>query len=182
MKTETKEIFVLTKAIGEKETVALKLEQSAKEVAQRPPPWRDKFRACQSGAKSAEQSHNRGGSMLWLASSYLEHEATIQEAVKKYHLCLSIPINCLFVGGSKRKGPFARQVLGCERHASLGRRRLHDPQFDDHSEQQDREVDEFGSTLSSARLCFRLHTQTLTCPRIPSMVWKQLCVVVAVST
>ena len=32
----------MTKAIGEKETVALKLEQSAKEVAQRPPPWRDK--------------------------------------------------------------------------------------------------------------------------------------------
>ena len=139
MKTETKEIFVLTKAIGEKETVALKLEQSAKEVAQRLPPWRDKFRACQSGAKSEEQSHNRGGSMLWLASSYLEHEATIQEGVKKYHLCLSIPINSLFVGGSKRKGPFARQVLGCERYASLGRRRLHDPQFDDHSEQQDRE-------------------------------------------
>ena len=41
-KAETEEIFVLTKAIGEKETVALKLEQSAKEVAQRPPPWRDK--------------------------------------------------------------------------------------------------------------------------------------------
>ena len=82
-KSKTKEIFVLTKAIGEKETVALKLEQSAKEVAQprstRPPPWRDKFRACQSGAKLEEQSHNRGESMLWLASSYLEHEATIQE-------------------------------------------------------------------------------------------------------
>ena len=41
-KAETEEIFVLTKAIGEKEIVALKLEQSAKEVAQRPPPWRDK--------------------------------------------------------------------------------------------------------------------------------------------
>ena len=46
MKAETKEIFVLTKANGEKETEALKLEHSAKEVAQRPPPWRDKFRAC----------------------------------------------------------------------------------------------------------------------------------------
>ena len=45
----------------------------------RTPPWRDKFRACQSGAKSEEQSHNRGESTLWLASSYLEHEATIQE-------------------------------------------------------------------------------------------------------
>ena len=29
-------------------------------------------------------------SMLWLASSYLEHEATIQEGVKRYHLCLNI--------------------------------------------------------------------------------------------
>ena len=41
MKTETKEIFVLTNAIEVKETVALKLEQSAKEVAQRPPPWKE---------------------------------------------------------------------------------------------------------------------------------------------
>ena len=78
-KAKTEEIFVLSKAIQENETVALKLEQSAKAVeaqekAQalprpaRKPPWRDKFRACQSGAKSEEQSHNRGGSMLWLAS------------------------------------------------------------------------------------------------------------------
>ena len=29
--------------------------------------------------------------MLWIASSYLEHEATSQEGVKKYHLRLSIP-------------------------------------------------------------------------------------------
>ena len=42
-KAKTKEIFVLTKAIEERETAALKLEQSAKEVAQRPPPWRDKL-------------------------------------------------------------------------------------------------------------------------------------------
>ena len=41
-KAKTEEIFVLTKAIKEKETVALKLEQSAKEVSQRPPPWRVK--------------------------------------------------------------------------------------------------------------------------------------------
>ena len=34
MKTETEEIFVLTKAIGEKETVALKLKQSAKETVE----------------------------------------------------------------------------------------------------------------------------------------------------
>ena len=35
MKAETKEIFVLTKAIEEKETSALNLEQSVKEAAQR---------------------------------------------------------------------------------------------------------------------------------------------------
>ena len=34
--------------------------------------------------------------MLWLASSYLEHEATVQEGVKKYHLCLSIATNSLW--------------------------------------------------------------------------------------
>ena len=48
----------------------------------RPPPWRDK-------------SRSRGESMFWLASSYWEHEATIQEGVKKYHLCLTILINSL---------------------------------------------------------------------------------------
>ena len=32
--------------------------------------------------------------MLWLASSYLEHEATIQEGV--YHFCLSTPSNSLW--------------------------------------------------------------------------------------
>ena len=44
-----------------------------------------------------------------------------------------------FVGGSQREGPFARQVHGRERYAGLGRRWSRDPQFDDHSEQQDRE-------------------------------------------
>ena len=82
-KAKTEEIFVLTKSTEEKETSALKLEQSAKEVSQprptRPPPWRDKFRACQSGAKSEEQSHNRAESMLWLVSSYLEDKAASQE-------------------------------------------------------------------------------------------------------
>ena len=48
----------------------------------RPPSWRDKSRI-------------RGESMFWLASSYWEHEATIQEGVKKYHLCLTILINSL---------------------------------------------------------------------------------------
>ena len=99
-KAKTEEIFVLTKSIEEKETSALKLEQSAKEVSQprptRPPPWRDKFRACQSGAKSEEQSHNRAESMLWLVSSYLEDKAASQEGVNKYHLCLSTPSNSLW--------------------------------------------------------------------------------------
>ena len=62
-KIETKEIFVLTKAIGEKETVALKLEQIVKEGVEvakaveaqekaealprpaNPPPWRDKLQS-----------------------------------------------------------------------------------------------------------------------------------------
>ena len=87
-------MFVLTKAtVG-----VLKLEESAKEVAQpRPtrPPWRDKFRACQSGAKSEEQSHNRGESMLWLASSYSEDKGSSQEGVKKYPFCLRTPSNSL---------------------------------------------------------------------------------------
>ena len=60
MKTETKEIFVLTKAIGEKETVALKLEQSAKEVAQRLPAWRDKFRACQVRSQKSSRTTEVG--------------------------------------------------------------------------------------------------------------------------
>ena len=31
--------------------------------------------------------------MLWLTTLYLEHEATIQERVKKYHLCLVFLMN-----------------------------------------------------------------------------------------
>ena len=57
-KSKTKEIFVLTKAIGEKETVSLKLERSAKEVAQprstRPPPWSVSVR-CEVGRAVAQQ-------------------------------------------------------------------------------------------------------------------------------
>ena len=69
-KAKTEEICVLTKAIGEKETVALKVEQSAKEVAQRPPPWRDKC--------------NRGSELFVACDS----EATSQEGVRNFHLCL----------------------------------------------------------------------------------------------
>ena len=48
------------------------------------------------GTSCSETSLMIGGdateavSYLWLASSYLQHEATIQERVKKYDLCLSI--------------------------------------------------------------------------------------------
>ena len=121
-KIETKDMFVSSKAIQEKETLALKLEQSAQETVEvakaveaqekadalprqaRPAPWRDKkadqascCRTERSSSTGGRRGTNRGnrGSMLWLASSYLEHEATIQEGVKKYHLCLSIPINSL---------------------------------------------------------------------------------------
>ena len=82
-KAETKEIVVLTKAtVG-----ALKLEQSAKEVAQRPPPGRDKHATIQYGRKSKRRC-DRGESMLWLAASYLEHKASSQEGVMNFHLYL----------------------------------------------------------------------------------------------
>ena len=98
-KAETEEIFVLTKGIGEKETVALKLEQSSKEVAQKPPPWRDKLRIEGESVNADEKNtdgdtgpdevFDRGESMLWLASSYLEHRATIQEGVVIFVPCLN---------------------------------------------------------------------------------------------
>ena len=40
----------------------------------RPPLWGDQFRACQSGVRSDKQSHKRGESKLWFASSHLEHD------------------------------------------------------------------------------------------------------------
>ena len=53
----------------------------------RPPPWRDRL---QRDIPRGWRRCNRGSeSMLWLASSYWEHEATIQEGVKKCHLCLN---------------------------------------------------------------------------------------------
>ena len=42
-----------------------------KEVAQRPPPWRDKHATIDSGRKSKRRC-DRGESMLWLAASYWE--------------------------------------------------------------------------------------------------------------
>ena len=75
-----------------------------------PPPWRDKL---QLEDDSPVKPHNRGESMLWLASSHLEHEATIQEGVKEYHLSVEHS-HQFFVGGAQCKGPFARQVHGCD--------------------------------------------------------------------
>ena len=69
-KAGTEEIFVLTEAIAEKETAALKLEQSAKE-------WRRGHHLGETSATEAE-------SLVWLAPSCLEHEATSQEGVKKF--------------------------------------------------------------------------------------------------
>ena len=47
------------------------MKAETKEVAQRPLPWGYKLGMCQSGAKSEKQSQKRGGSMVWLAPSYL---------------------------------------------------------------------------------------------------------------
>ena len=35
--------------------------------------------------------------MLWLVSSYLEHEASIQEEVMKFHLCLSLTLRFMML-------------------------------------------------------------------------------------
>ena len=40
--------------------------------------------------KLEQSAHNRGKPMLWLASSYLEHDVSIQEGVKNFHLFLSV--------------------------------------------------------------------------------------------
>ena len=58
-------------------------------MAQRPPPWRDKLRIEGEsvdgdeknidGNKGPDEVFDRGKSMLWLAASYLEYMATIQE-------------------------------------------------------------------------------------------------------
>ena len=39
---------------------------------------------------SQKRRCDRGESTLWLASSYLEHEVSIQEGVKNCHFCLSV--------------------------------------------------------------------------------------------
>ena len=65
-----------------KETVEVAKAVEAQEKSEvlprpaRPPPWRDKL---QRDNPREWRKCNRGESLLWLASSYLEHEATIQE-------------------------------------------------------------------------------------------------------
>ena len=51
--------------------------------ATRPPPWRDKQTTSEYGRKSKNRC-DRNESMLWLAASYLEYNATIQEGVMNF--------------------------------------------------------------------------------------------------
>ena len=105
-KTESEEIFVLSKAIQENETVALKLEQSAKAVEAkekaealprptRPPPWRDKFRACQSGA-SQKSSRTTEASQCY--GLHPRTWSTRFQSKKGWRIstCLSTPSNSLW--------------------------------------------------------------------------------------
>ena len=90
LKIETEEIFVLNKAtVG-----GLKLEQSAKEVARprstKPPHQRE------TSSELVSQVRSQKSSCKSLASSCLEDKAASQEGVKKCHLCLSTPSNCLW--------------------------------------------------------------------------------------
>ena len=74
MKTETKETVEVAAAVKAQEK-AETLPRPA-----RPPPWRDKHATIEYGRKSKRRC-DRGESILWLAASYLEHEATIREGV-----------------------------------------------------------------------------------------------------
>ena len=65
----------------------------------RPPPWRDKLRIegesvdanekNTDGNKGPDEVFDRVEPMLWLASSYVEHENTSQEGVMKFHFCMA---------------------------------------------------------------------------------------------
>ena len=101
-KTGTEEICVLTKAIGEKETAALKPEQSARAVeaqekAEALPPTLE--RQVSSGSVRCEVrkavAQQRRVNVV-ACPSYLEHKAAIQEGVKNFHLCLSLLNNSLW--------------------------------------------------------------------------------------
>ena len=71
----------------EESAAAVQQQVEAQPRPARPPPWRDRlqrdiphdWRRCDRGSES----------ILWRASSYLEQKATIQEGVKRYHLCLN---------------------------------------------------------------------------------------------
>ena len=74
MKTETKETDEVAKAVEGQE------KADALPILMRPPPWRDKQATIEYGRKSKRRC-DKGESMLWLAASYLEYKATIQEGV-----------------------------------------------------------------------------------------------------
>ena len=114
-KAKTEEIFVLTKAIGEKETVALKLEQECEEAAQRhqdeaqeragaqprparPPPWRG-----QVFSRTTEESQCCVFQHCAKARGYRSRRCDeCPPLLKTSHQ---------FVG-AQREGPFARQAQG----------------------------------------------------------------------
>ena len=54
----------------------------------RPPPWRDKHATIEYGRKSKGRC-DKGASMVWLAHSYLEHKAAVQEGVMNFMRHLS---------------------------------------------------------------------------------------------
>ena len=169
---ETKEVSVLTKAIGEKETVALTLEQSAKKAVE----------ACEA-ADAAQQKVEDAAieqsaaavqekveaqprparpppwrDKLWRniphdwrrcnrGTEFVVAKAGIQEGVKKHHLCLSIT-----------------QMMQMNWNVMVSsRNRKH-------------------MSRSWVRWTLKQSLESLRCPRKPSKVWKQLCVMVAVST
>ena len=59
----------------------MKVETQPKSA--RPPPWRDKHATIEHGRKSKRRC-DRGESIVWLAPSYLEHKAVIQEGVMNF--------------------------------------------------------------------------------------------------
>ena len=52
-------------------------------IPMRAPPWRDKHATIEYGRKSKRRC-DKNESMLWLAASYLEYKATIQERVMNF--------------------------------------------------------------------------------------------------
>ena len=119
-KIETKEIFVLTKAIGEKETVALKLGQIVKEGVEvakaveaqekaealprraNPPPWRDKLqsnRGCCRTEEAARQEVEKK------RTAETEVQCCGLQAKKGHEGCrpFFVPSQQFLVGGTETK-------------------------------------------------------------------------------